>query len=150
MLLGYTAIENTGNKWSMASPYDRIIAASACPEALYAGLEAQVSEARAAMAEVEVCDFACKAKSKKANPNAPPVKQKPTESEHSTPSIWKCGTGNPKKPSSLCVPAASVLMGILYGARMARYDLIRPVQALATYLHEWDSDCDLRLNRLIS
>jgi len=41
-------------------------------------------------------------------------------------------------------------MGILYGARMARYDLLRPVQSLATYLHEWDADCDDRLHRLVS
>ena len=65
-------------------------------------------------------------------------------------SMWELGTGNSKKPSSLCIPAACVLMGISYGARMARYDLIRPVQSLATYLHEWDADCDARLNRLVS
>ena len=53
--------------------------------------------------------------------------------------MWESGTGNSKKPSSLCIPAACVLMGILYGARMARYDL-----------HEWDADCDARLNRLVS
>ena len=33
---------------------------------------------------------------------------------------------------------------------MARYDLLRPVQSLATYLHEWDADCDDRLHRLVS
>ena len=54
-------------------------------------------------------------------------------------SIWASGgnkLGPGGKPSStLCVPAASVLMGLMYGARMARYDLLRPVQSLASFLH---------------
>lgn len=33
---------------------------------------------------------------------------------------------------------------------MASYDLLRPVRSLATYLHEWDADCDERLHRLMS
>ena len=33
---------------------------------------------------------------------------------------------------------------------MARYDLLRPVHSLATYLHQWDSECDERLHRLVS
>ncbi|CAE6936887.1 GIP [Symbiodinium sp. CCMP2592] len=38
--------------------------------------------------------------------------------------------------------AAAVLMKILYGARMGRYDLIRPVQALASLITKWDGLCD--------
>ena len=123
-----TGIENTAKKWAGTSPKDRLIAASACPKALYAELGDQLAKANEALAEMEELDMACKAKAKKNNANATPPKPKPTESETSTPSMWKWGTGNPKRPSSLCVPAASVLMGILYGARMARYDLIRPVR----------------------
>ncbi len=67
-------------------------------------------------------------------------------------SIWtsggnKLGPGG-KPESTLCVPAASVLMGLMYGARMARYDLLRPVQSLASFLHQWNSECDGRLLRL--
>ena len=29
-------------------------------------------------------------------------------------------------------------------------DLLRPVQRLATHLHQWDSKCDERLHRLVS
>lgn len=97
--------------------------------------------------------FKAKMKSQQATPAAKEVdtggKTNATK-EAKPPTMWESGTGNPKKPSSLCIPAACVLMGILYGARMARYDLIRPVQILATYLHEWDADCDARLNRLVS
>ena len=55
-----------------------------------------------------------------------------------------------KKKTNLCVPAAAALMGLLYGARFARYDLLRPVQSLATYLHEWDRACDEKLLRIMS
>ena len=55
-----------------------------------------------------------------------------------------------KKKTNLCVPAAAALMGLLYGARFARYDLLRPVQSLATFLHEWDRSCDEKLLRIMS
>ena len=45
--------------------------------------------------------------------------------------------------------AAAVLMKILYGARMGRYDLIRPVQALASLITKWDGLCDKKLHRLV-
>ncbi|CAE7211779.1 unnamed protein product [Symbiodinium sp. CCMP2592] len=44
---------------------------------------------------------------------------------------------------------AAVLMKILYGARMGRYDLIRPVQALASLITKWDGLCDKKLHRLV-
>jgi hypothetical protein len=70
------------------------------------------------------------------------------------PSIWSTG-GSASGPggklgSTLCIPAASALMGLLYGARMARYDLLRPVQSLACFLHDWNAECDARLLRLVS
>ena len=40
-------------------------------------------------------------------------------------------------------------MKILYGARMGRYDLIRPVQALASRVTKWNR-CDKKLHRLVS
>ena len=46
--------------------------------------------------------------------------------------------------------AASVLMKIMYAARMARFDLIRPVQWLAKFMTKWTRQHDLELHRLIS
>lgn len=72
------------------------------------------------------------------------------EAPTSEPSIWPSGGTKSKKPFALCVSAASILMGLLHGARMARYDPLRPAQGLATFLHEWDADCDASLHRLVS
>jgi hypothetical protein len=46
--------------------------------------------------------------------------------------------------------AASVLMKILYAARVYRFDLLRPVCTLARRITSWSADCDDRLLRLIS
>ena len=54
------------------------------------------------------------------------------------------------KPGVLSDAAAQVLMKILYGARMGRYDLIRPVQALASRITKWNQLCDKKLHRLVS
>ena len=40
-------------------------------------------------------------------------------------------------------------MKILYGARMGRYDLIRPVQALASLITKWDGLCDEKFHRAV-
>ena len=45
--------------------------------------------------------------------------------------------------------AASVLMKILYMARMARYDLLKATCKLATHITRWDALCDIRLKRLV-
>ena len=45
--------------------------------------------------------------------------------------------------------ASSILMKVLYGARMARFDLLRAVCALACCVTRWDSDCDRKLHRLM-
>ena len=45
--------------------------------------------------------------------------------------------------------AAKVLMKILYGARMARFDLLRAVGGLASRITTWTSHCDARLYRLV-
>ena len=45
--------------------------------------------------------------------------------------------------------AASVLMKIMYAARMARFDLLRAVSRLACYITKWDVKCDKALHRLI-
>ena len=54
------------------------------------------------------------------------------------------------QPGCLGDDAAAVLMKVLYGARMGRYDLIRPVQALASRVTKWNHLCDRKLHRLIS
>ena len=40
-------------------------------------------------------------------------------------------------------------MKVLYGARMARFDLLRAVCSLACCVTRWDTDCDKRLHRLM-
>jgi hypothetical protein len=60
--------------------------------------------------------------------------------------------GNPLGPvglQSLQPIAAKILMKVLYGARMCRYDLLRPVCALAARVTKWDVDCDRKLHRLM-
>ena len=45
--------------------------------------------------------------------------------------------------------AASILMKILYAARMARFDLLKAVANLASKVTKWDEICDRRLHRLV-
>ena len=45
--------------------------------------------------------------------------------------------------------AASILMKILYMARMARYDLLRPTCRLACDISKWTEENDKQLHRLI-
>ena len=45
--------------------------------------------------------------------------------------------------------AASVLMKILYGARAARWGLLKVVQLLASRVTKWSRDCDRALHRLV-
>ena len=46
--------------------------------------------------------------------------------------------------------ACRVLMKILYGARLARFDLLRAVGALASNVATWDRSCDRKLHRLVA
>ena len=46
--------------------------------------------------------------------------------------------------------AARVLMKVLFAARMARYDLLRATQGLASRVTKWSRDCDRSLHRLMS
>ena len=52
-------------------------------------------------------------------------------------------------PRTLAPVAASVLMKILYGARAARWDLLKAVQLLASRITKWSRDCDRALHRLV-
>ena len=45
--------------------------------------------------------------------------------------------------------ASRVLMKLLFAARMARYDLLRAVQGLASRVTKWSSDCDKAFHRLM-
>ena len=73
----------------------------------------------------------------------------------STGQLWDpCKTGCGSKPKSdleglLGGIAAMVLMTIMYSARVARYDLLKPVAFLAKRITRWDGLCDKRLHRLI-
>ena len=50
---------------------------------------------------------------------------------------------------AIAASAASVLMKCLYAARMARFDLLRPVQGLAKYLTKWTKRQDDELFQLM-
>jgi hypothetical protein len=45
--------------------------------------------------------------------------------------------------------ASSILMKVLYAARMARFDLLKAVAGLAKKVTKWDLNCDRKLHRLI-
>ena len=45
--------------------------------------------------------------------------------------------------------AASILMTVMFAARLGRFDLLRPVCHLAQSLHAWTPECDRRLHRLM-
>ena len=45
--------------------------------------------------------------------------------------------------------SSAVLMKVLYGARAARWDLLKAVQLLATRVTKWSTDCDKALHRLM-
>ena len=53
-------------------------------------------------------------------------------------------------PGDLQPIAAQVCMKILYGARAARYDLLRAIRGLATCFTKWTTTNDRQLVRLIA
>ena len=53
------------------------------------------------------------------------------------------------KEGLLAPIACKSLMEVLYGARLARFDLLRPIAALASKVTKWDSVCDRMLHRLV-
>ena len=54
------------------------------------------------------------------------------------------------EPQGKLQPIASrVLMKILFAARMARWDLLRATQSLASRVTKWSRDCDVALHRLV-
>ena len=61
-------------------------------------------------------------------------------------------SGKPTQPDEgvLAKMAASILMKCLYAARMARFDLLRPIQGLAKYLTKWGKRQDEELHQLMS
>ena len=58
---------------------------------------------------------------------------------------------DPNEPVGRLQPIASrVLMKVLFAARMARWDLLRATQSLASRVTKWSKDCDVGLHRLMS
>ena len=45
--------------------------------------------------------------------------------------------------------AAKVLMKLLYGARLARFDLLRAINNLAASITKWTPECDKRLHHIM-
>ena len=55
------------------------------------------------------------------------------------------------EPNGRLQPIASkVLMKILFAARMARFDLLRATQSLASRVTKWSTECDVALHRLVA
>ena len=50
----------------------------------------------------------------------------------------------------LASAAASVLMKLLYSAKLARFDILKAISNLASRLTKWNRRCDKQLNRLIA
>ncbi len=55
----------------------------------------------------------------------------------------------PQIKGRLAEHAACILMKCLYGARMARFDLLRAITSLACQLTRWTPECDRKLHRLM-
>ena len=55
-----------------------------------------------------------------------------------------------EKPGKLQPVASKILMKILFAARMARFDLLRATQSLASRVTKWSIECDVALHRLVS
>ena len=56
---------------------------------------------------------------------------------------------NDSKEGLLAPIACKVLIQIMYGARLARFDLLRPIAALASKITKWGTVCDRMLRRLV-
>ena len=54
-----------------------------------------------------------------------------------------------ESPKEFNVPAAKVIMKLMYCARMARPDLLRTISYLARYLTTWTEDTEKRLHKLM-
>ena len=67
-----------------------------------------------------------------------------------TPFLEESGMAGRGVEGNLQPIASKVLMKILYGARMCRYDLLRPTCMLARKVTKWDEACDRKLHRLVS
>ena len=71
------------------------------------------------------------------------------------PSLPETGNSRPGQDSeslsrgNLAPHAASVLMKLLYAARIARFDLLRSINALARNVTKWTKDDDARLHHLM-
>ena len=55
-----------------------------------------------------------------------------------------------EKPGKLQPVASKILMKILFAARMARFDLLRATQSLASRVTKWSVECDVALHRLVA
>ena len=53
------------------------------------------------------------------------------------------------KPGRLQPIATRVLMKLLYGARYARYDLLKAISLLATMITRWDEACDRSMHKMM-
>ena len=91
-----------------------------------------------------------KAKAKSKGPKRPMTRR---ESEQTSVERTDAKTGEviSKEKTGVLQPIASrILMKILYGARMARLDLLRAVAGLARNVTKWTEQCDVDLHALVA
>ena len=55
-----------------------------------------------------------------------------------------------EKPGKLQPVASKILMKVLFAARMARFDLLRATQSLASRVTKWSVECDVALHQLVA
>ena len=61
----------------------------------------------------------------------------------------KLKNSSDSKEGLLAPIACKIPMEMPYGARLARFDLLRPIAALASKITKWDTVCDRMLHRLV-
>ena len=61
----------------------------------------------------------------------------------------KVENSSENKEGLLAPIACKVLMKMMYGARLARFALLRPIAALASKITKWDTVCGRMLHRLV-
>ena len=57
---------------------------------------------------------------------------------------------DPGEPGALAGCAASILMKVMYAARLCRFDLLKPIASLASCITRWTRGCDRLLHRMMS
>ena len=74
------------------------------------------------------------------------IPKRPAKAKNGALSEGTAGEKNQEGGGHLQPHAAKVLMKLLYGARLARFDLLRAINNLAASITKWTPECDKRLH----